>query len=217
MTASSTITPEELSTLRSRIGQDLVTLIQTSALHGGRKIPKTTLVERGISLDLARDIIMKTTSTSINDVDQYNIDSNKNNDHTELMEVIDVPIISDTNRQVRWKVDDDSSIVRILGRDERLIHPVKHDGSGFYVFPTPATSSSTEEAMSSSSTTTAVKNRANSVLYHWARFVSLEVRYDKREMTLVYIAKTVAAGIGRPERAVDLMRYSRGERDDLPY
>jgi len=217
MTASSTITPEELSTLRSRIGQDLVTLIQTSALHGGRKIPKTTLVERGISLDLARDIIMKTTSTSINDVDQYNIDSNKNNDHTELMEVIDVPIISDTNRQVRWKVDDDSSIVRILGRDERLIHPVKHDGSGFYVFPTPATSSSTEEAMMSSSSTTAIKNRANSVLYHWARIVSLEVKYDKREMTLVYIAKTVAAGIGRPERAVDLMRYSRGERDDLPY
>lgn len=102
---------------------------------------------------------MKTTSTltlrlsSIDDVDQYNINNNNNNDHTELMKVIDIPIISDTNCQVRWKVDDDSIIVHILGRDERLIHPVKHDGSGFFMFPTPAILSSTEESMSSSSST----------------------------------------------------------------
>jgi len=203
--ATSTITPEEVSTLRSRLGQDLVNLIQTTALHGGRKIPKTTLVERGISLDLAREIIMKaTTATTIDDVDPYS--NNNNNDHTELMKVMDVPIISETKRQLRWKIDDDDSIImHILGRDERLIHPVKHDGSGFYVFPI---SSSTEESISSSSSTSPssahsmVKNRANSILYHWARFVSLEVRYDKRDMTLVYIAKTVAAGIGRPERAL---------------
>jgi len=211
-----TVTPEEVSTLRSRLGQDLVNLIQTSALHGGRKIPKTSLVEHGISLDLAREIIMKAkTATTIDDVDPYtNSNSNNNNDHVELMKVMDVPIISETKRQLRWKIDDDDSIMHILGRDERLIHPVKHDGSGFYVFPI---SSSTEESISSSSSPSSAHSMAKNRLYHWARFVSLEVRYDKRDMTLVYIAKTVAAGIGRPERAIEMMRYSLGEQDDLPY
>jgi len=73
------------------------------------------------------------------------------------------------------------------------VHPVKHDGVG-HIFLSSSTHS-----------------KARDNVYHWAKFVNLEVRYDKREMILTLIAKTMDAGSGRPENVPERVRYSRGE------
>ena len=210
------MTREEVSTLRANLGRSLVHSIRTNALHGGRRVPKSTIVECGVSLDVARAIMT--------------IDGNGFDDGGV------VTIVGDTKRLVRWRVDDDVGIMRALGRDERLVHPVRHDGTGIYIvssssvvraasaasastLPQSSDSSLSSSPASSSATNGGngtIKNNANA-MYHWARFVSLEAKYDKREMTLKYTAKTVAAGSGRPEKVPEIVRYSRGEREDYPF
>ncbi len=210
-----TMTQEEVSSLRENLGKDLIHSIRTHALHGGRRIPKSTVVKCGISLDAARAMMT--------------IDGN-NDVHGRAMAVV-----SDAKRLIRWRIDNDAVIMRVLGRDEKLVHPVRHDGTGIYVL----SSSSVREASATSTSTSSVSQGSGSPLsppqpsssatnggiganknansmYHWARFVSLEVKYDKREMALMYIAKTVAAGCGRPEKVPEIVKYSRGEREDHP-
>ncbi len=209
------MTREEVSTLRAKIGRSLVHSIRTNALHGGRRVPKSTVVECGVSLEVARAIMT--------------IDGDGVNDGGVMR------MVGDTKRLVRWMVENDVGIMRALGRDERLVHPVRHDGTGIYIFSSssvvraasaasasrlPQSSDSSLSSSPESSSATnggngTINNNANA-MYHWARFVSLEAKYDKREMTLKYTAKTVAAGSGRPENVPEIVRYSRGEREDYP-
>ena len=215
LTTTVAMTREEVSTLRAKLGRNLVHSIRTNALHGGRRVPKSTVVECGVSLDVARAIMT--------------IDGDGINDGGV------VRMVGDTKRLVRWMVENDAGIMRALGRDERLVHPVRHDGTGIYIFssssvvraasaasasrlPQSSDSSLSPSPESSSATNGGngtIQNNANA-MYHWARFVSLEAKYDKREMTLKYTAKTVAAGSGRPEKVPEIVRYSRGEREDYP-
>ena len=212
LTTTVAMTREEVSTLRAKLGRNLVHSIRTNALHGGRRVPKSTVVECGVSLDVARAIMT---------IDGDGVDGGV------------TTMVGDTKRLVRWRVDDDVGIMRALGRDERLVHPVRHDGTGIYIVSSSsvvrAASSASTLPQSSGSSLSSLpaspsaknggngtsKNNANA-MYHWARFVSLEVKYDKREMTLKYTAKTMAAGSGRPEKVPEIVRYSRGEREDYP-
>lgn len=217
LTETITITQEEVSSLRENLGRDLIHSIRAHALHGGRRIPKSTIVESGISLDVARAIMM--------------FDGNDN------IEGRAVTVVSDTKRLTRWRVDDDAVIMRVLGRDEKLVHPVRHDGTGIYFLlpssvraasatSTAASSSSSLEAsgspLSPSQPSISVTNGGNGTsknansMYHWARFISLDVKYDKLQKALSYTAKTVAAGSGRPDNVPEIVNYSRGEREDYP-
>ncbi len=180
-----------------------------ASLHGGRQVPTSTIDKCGISLEVARAIMM--------------IDGNGINNSRVMT------MVGDTKHLVQWRVynDKDGGIMHTLGRDKRLIHPVRHDGTGIDIILSslvvraaststllqssdlslsllPASSSATNGGNGTS------KNNAN------ARFVSLEAKYDKREMTLNYTAKTVATGSGRPEKVNKIVTYSWGEREDYP-
>lgn len=93
----------------------------------------------------------------------------------------------------KWNITNDRDIACIL-KCERLVHPVKHDGTG-YIIPSGSTPSS---------------------MYNWAKFMGMEVRYDKRDLTLQIKVRTSAAGGGRPESVPEKVKYSRGEREDFP-
>lgn len=155
--------PLEIEKLRKRLGQNLTAVIKKSAVHGLRKIPKSTVTEG--------DVTPATASA--------------------LMQNFRDKITSDTKRMIKWHIASDRDISTLL-HIERLIHPVRRDGFGRVVL------------------VGAPPSRA----YHWAKFVGLEVRYDKRDMALTAVAKTVDAGSGRPENVPERARYSRGETDD---
>jgi hypothetical protein len=144
-----------------------------------------------------------------------------------------IAVVSDTKRLIRWRIDDDAVIMHVLGRDEKLVHPVRHDGTGIYVLlsssmrvtSSASASSSLQESgspLSPSQPSVSVTNGGNGTIknansmYHWARFISLDVKFDKRERALTYIAKTMAAGSGRPDNVPEMVKYSRGEREDYP-
>jgi len=154
-------TPLEVVEVRKRLGRNLIAEIKRSAVHGLRKIPKSSITER----QMARSTI------------------------TAVMRGHDGDRTSDTGRMTRWNLTNDRDISRLL-EVERLVHPVRHDGTGHILLP------------------------GSSAVYNWARFVGVEVRYDKREMLLTVVAKTVGAGSGSPENAVEKVRYSRGETED---
>ena len=97
LTTTVAMTREEVSTLRAKLGRNLVHSIRTNALHGGRRVPKSTVVECGVSLDVARAIMT--------------IDGDGVNDGGV------VRMVGDTKRLVRWMVENDVGIMRALGRD----------------------------------------------------------------------------------------------------
>ena len=101
--------------------------------------------------------------------------------------------VSDSKRMVKWNLTNDKDIAAVL-KSERLVHPVKHDGTG-YILPSGSSAQN---------------------IYNWARFVSMEVKYDKRDFTLHVKVRTAAAGGGRPEFVPEKVKYSRGEREDFP-
>jgi len=157
-------TPFEMQKVQKRLGQNVISAVK-SAVHGGRKIPKSTVTEGNMNLSMISAIMQ-----------DY---------HDKKM--------SETKRMVKWSLTEDGDIANVLKSGERLVHPVKHDGTGYII---PAGSSP-----------------AN--IYNWAKFVGMEMKYDKRELTLTVIAKTTAAGSGRPECVPEKVKYSRGEREDL--
>ena len=112
---------------------------------------------------------------------------------TTMMRDHDGQKFSDTPRMIKWLLTDDRQISALLRLDERLIHPVPHDCSG-HILPAGSIAAN---------------------VYHWARWVSLEMRFDKRDRTLLLRAKTKEVGSGRPENAHKLLRYSQGELESL--
>ena len=156
--------PQDVDQVQKQLGKRVFSTIQ-SATHGARKVPKATISTENISPSLI----------------------------STMMQPYDAQRSSDSSRMTKWNFTNDVDIANIL-QTERLIHPVKHDGSG-YILPA-----------------------GNSLLntYHWARFVSMEVRYDKRVCLLSVVVKTRDAGCGRPENESGKVGYSRGESEDLP-
>ncbi|KAL7540300.1 hypothetical protein ACHAWF_006644 [Thalassiosira exigua] len=150
--------PEEVERLRTQLGKRLHIAVR-SAVHGGLKVPKSSITENDISLPM--------TAALMNDFKEYKT--------------------SETNRMTRWLISDDRVISRALSC-ERLVHPVQHDGTG-HVLPAGSSPSN---------------------VYYWAQFVSLGVRYDKREQLITVAAKTKVAGNGRPEHMSERIAYSRG-------
>jgi hypothetical protein len=149
-----------------------------ASLHGGRQVPTSTIVKCSISLEVARVIMM--------------IDGNGVNNGRVMT------MVRDTKCLVQWRVnnDNDGWIMRMLERDKRLIHPVRHNGTGINNILSSlvvrAASSSTLLLLQSSDLSLSLlpasssatnggsgtsKNNAN------AMFVSLEAKYNKREMT----------------------------------
>jgi len=79
-------------------------------------------------------------------------------------------------------------------KSERLVHPVKHDGTG-YIIPSGSSASN---------------------IYNWAKFVGMEARFDKKDGTFTVKVRTTACGGGRTEFVPEKVKYSKGEREDLP-
>ena len=91
-----------------------------------------------------------------------------------LMSNHDTQMISDTKRMIKWNLVNDIDIIKVLNcENERFVYPVKHDGAG-YIFSSTFTDN------------TATGSNA----YCWAKFVGMEVRYDKKERLLSLIVKT---------------------------
>jgi len=154
------ILKEHLSKVQKRLGQTLLTSIQQTAVHGLRKVPKTT-----IKSEITRAVI------------------------AAMMQTYENQQVSDSKRMTKWNFESIQQIVKLLKLPERLIHPVKHDGSG-HILP---------------------RGSSVSNVYHWAKFQEVQVRYDKRDGMVTIMAKTVVVGCGRPENVPERARYSRGE------
>jgi hypothetical protein len=108
-----------------------------------------------------------------------------------MLQDLQSSLMSDTARMTKYKVTNDTTICEFLGTD-RLVHPVKDDGKGYVCFGGPKPK-----------------------IYAWAKYDSMEIKYDKRDQTLQLKIKTVYAGSGRPEHAGTLIAYSKGETDIL--
>ncbi len=184
--------------LRSRIRQSLIGTILSSAIHGGRRIPKSTVKIEGVS------------SGDINHIMYYgtiNI-ATKDNSNNELGDIVyeystnnedrhNLRVLADTKRMIKLRITGENYIAKVLGRgEERLIHPVRHDGTGIYVLSSSSASSSVSSNVTNdggSECSTSHNQRTRKGMYHYARFQSLDVKYDKWDKVLTIIAKTVAA------------------------
>ena len=105
-------------------------------------------------------------------------------------------VVANTKRMIKWRIRDENYIAKVLGRgEERLIHPVRHNGTGIYVFSSSSAPSSVSSNVTNdgSDGSTSHNQRTRKGMYHYARFLSLDVKYDKWEKVLTIIAKTVAA------------------------
>jgi hypothetical protein len=91
-----------------------------------------------------------------------------------MLQELESSQMSDTARMTKYKVTCEMTIAAYLCTD-RLVHPVKHDGKGFISF-----------------------GGSKPKVYAWARYDSMEIKYDKREQTLQLKIKTVFACSGRP-------------------
>jgi len=162
--------------------------------------------------------------------DNINISPNNNGNNSTRDDVVynhmtnnedgynKLSVLADTKRMIKWRMTDENYIAKVLGRgEERLIHPVRHDGTGIYVLTSSPKSSSTSSSSSSvpclmnegGSDSSHIHNphhphhhqhhhqqqnqRTRNGMYHYARFQCLDVKYDKWEKLLTIIAKTVAA------------------------
>jgi hypothetical protein len=140
------ISLNEIEELQNLLHERITTAIKSS-IHGGRRVPKSTITLQDMHINLAR----------------------------ALMSNHDRQMISDTKRMIKWNLLNEIDIIKVLNcENERFIHPVKHDGTG-YIF---------------SSTFTGNNNTDGSTAYCWAKFVGMEVRYDKKERLLSLIVKT---------------------------
>ena len=139
------ISLNEIEELQKLLHERITTAIKSS-IHGGRKVPKSTVTLHDVHINLAR----------------------------ALMSNHDTQMISDTKRMIKWNLVNDIDIIKVLNcENERFVYPVKHDGAG-YIF----------------SSTFTDNNSDGRNAYCWAKFVGMEVRYDKKERLLSLIVKT---------------------------
>mmetsp|Transcript_2140 Transcript_2140/g.4398 ORF Transcript_2140/g.4398 Transcript_2140/m.4398 type:complete len:369 (-) Transcript_2140:139-1245(-) len=194
---------EELAKLQKRLSKNLLHAIKTTVIHGGRKMPQSTCIEGNVDEKLAIALMSCTYKASTT-----------NGDNAEDRNGSSKNLTSNTKRMIKWLVSYDRDIASILNLPERLVHPVKHDGTGqIFINPVKYDELAIRFGKKKEGTKRLYKPPP---VYNWAKFVRMEVRYDKRDKTLTVAAKTTDAGSGRPEFVKEKVGYSMGEREDFP-
>lgn len=208
------ITSTAVEDLRSCLCQSLLDTILSSAIHGGRRIPKSTIAMKGVSYQIARAIVIPPMNESgdINQIGNFNVTTDDSSnidsgdsfvyDHiTNIGDSFELSVVADTRRMIKWRITGEHYIANVLGRgEERLIHPVRHDGTGIYVISSSSASSSVSSTPSPNLTNDGGSDSSHNHhnqstrkgMYHYAKFQCLDIKYDKWEKVLTIIAKTVA-------------------------
>ncbi len=194
---------EKLVKLQKRLSKNLIHAIKTTAIHGGRKMPTSRCIEGNVDEELVIALMNCT----------YNRDTT-HGDNAKDGNERSTNLASSTKRMTKWLVTDDRDIASILNLPERLVHPVKHDGTGqIFINSVKYDELAIRFGKKKEGSKELYKPPP---AYNWAKFARMEVRYDKRDKTLTVIAKTTDAGSGRPEFVKEKVRYSMGEREDFP-